>query len=366
MKTSIKLTIMLLGICCVLLVAGAFPLAGAPAIYRGGLMQLLSYALALLALWGAWRLSAGARLRLLGGMVCLFFTCAGGAAAWFFAKLGFQFPGKDAAEAMAASTFATLVGSAGLYALGLVGVLFVAIFGFLTLRLTSRRLWLAALHAWVFLLLLGAHIDFHTGFTLTHTLTSPAMGEQSDAGMTVYDAQKNKVFSLSVKDFEVLRYEGAESYTLLRHEGGHWQPLGTPERRGEELVLGEEHWSVAELKSAPDSAQRFLLLPGIPPRLLLENPPPVKDYRATCILSVPKPEGEEKHELLLRVNEPIYCEGYIVYLMNYIPGTYKDTPTMVEVQLRQAPGRKLSLFSILGIIICTAGWAFSPASREKK
>ena len=77
MTALLKGGIMALGAACVLLLAGAFPLMGAPEVYRSGAMLLLGGLTVLLSLWGGWRLAAGARGRLVFGLVCLFFTIAG-------------------------------------------------------------------------------------------------------------------------------------------------------------------------------------------------------------------------------------------------------------------------------------------------
>ena len=68
---------MSLGAACVLLLAGAFPLMGAPEVYRSGAMMLLGGLVVLLCLWGGWRLATGLRWQLIVGLIFLFFTVAG-------------------------------------------------------------------------------------------------------------------------------------------------------------------------------------------------------------------------------------------------------------------------------------------------
>lgn len=351
MNALLKATAMTLGAGCVLLLAGGFPLAGAPGVYGCGLMLLLGWVVALLCLWGAWRLSAGARVRLICGLVSVFLACAGVVAVWDFGRAVVEFSGEGMGSV---SAVALWFGRLGLVSYALVGLMFAGIFGFFAVRLMHRRLWLVALHLCVPLLLLGAHIDYVA--ESVDTLRIPVGGAAVQA--------PHGGFSISIPDFEVSRYEDAAKYTLLRHEGGAWRPIAMVDRQGDELVVGGERYAISELHRAPDSEQRFLLLPGAPPRLLLEGLAPVQEYRARCRLTINGAQGQTTREELLRVNDPISCEGRLIYLMNYIPATTSGSSTLVEVQVRRAPGRLPALLGMVGIILCTAGWAFS--NQEKK
>lgn len=353
MNAVLKAALMVLGSGAVLLLAGAFPLAGAPGVYRGGLMLLLGLAVVVLCLWGAWRVARGHMVRLICGMLCLFLACAGLVAAWRFGELAVGLQGKDdVAGAIAALWF----GRVGLLCNAMVGLLFTAIFGFLTLRLMQRRLWLAALHIWVALLLVGANVDFF-GAEVNYRVSVPPVSD--GRSWVSIGGEESPAIRISVLSFEVQRYEDAAVCTLLHHVNGAWQPVGAPVRQGEEYVLGEERWPVSSLRSEPGMAQRYLLLPGKPLRMLLEGAAPVKDYRAICRLTICRPTGDEVREELLRVNHPISCEGYLIYLMNYTPPTHAGQPLMVDMEVRRAPGRVPALLSMLGIIICTFGWCFS-------
>ena len=354
MSGLLKAALMALGAGGVLLLAGAFPVDGVPAVYRSGLVRVLGLVLGLLCLCGAWRLSSGARVRLLCGAVCAFLACAGVAAVWCFGEMSLVFTGRNAAEPAGAGAY---FGVLGFVCMGLVGLLFAAIFGFLTLRLLSKRLWLAGLHGWLALLLAGAFVDFRAEVAAPLRLAVGAAGVElppvgSQAGLT-----------LRVKDFKTLRYEGAAGYALLRHEGGRWVPAeAVPELRGDEVVLGAERWPLAALQKEPQSGQRYLMLPGNPARLLLEQPTPVREFSALCSLRLHRPGGDELREATLRVNEPLSCEGYRIYLMSYTPGASAAAPTVVDLLVRTAPGRRLALVAMLGVILCTVGWSFAPAA----
>ncbi|MBQ1960945.1 MAG: hypothetical protein II349_05425, partial [Akkermansia sp.] len=84
MRRSISITLMLIGAACVLLLAGGFPLMGAPAVYHSGAMWLLGLLAALVSAVAGWRIAAGERLRLLGGLISVFFACSGLAVVWQF------------------------------------------------------------------------------------------------------------------------------------------------------------------------------------------------------------------------------------------------------------------------------------------
>ena len=71
MPAPLRFTVALLAAVCLLLLAGAFPLMGAEAVYRGGAMLLPALAALAFTLWGGWRLAAGVRVRCAFGLVCL-------------------------------------------------------------------------------------------------------------------------------------------------------------------------------------------------------------------------------------------------------------------------------------------------------
>lgn len=349
MGRLMKATLMALAAGCVLLLAGAFPLAGAPGVYRGGLMVSLGLVVIVLCLWGAWRLARGQVWRLLGGMLCLFLAVAGCVGVWRFGTMA-CFLGARGTESVAA--VAVWFGRVGMICHALVAAMFVGIFGYLALRLMRQRLWLAALHGWVALLLVGANVDFKQ--EVSYRLSAPSVADGS-AEVSVGSGEER--IGIAVLSFDVQRYDDATPCTLLQHVDGEWRALGTPQREGDVYVLGNERWAVDSLQRAPGLAGRFLLLPGKPTRMLMEGAAPVKDYRATCRMTT---RGGQVREEVLRVNHPISCEGYLVYLMSYTMPTQEGMPPRVDIELRRAPGRLPALLSMLGIIICAFGWAFCP------
>lgn len=342
MNSFLKATLMLLGAGCVLLLAGAFPLAGAPGVYHGGLMAALGVAVAALSTWGAWRLARGSMLRLLGGCICAALAGAGGAGCVVFGAECFSY-----ARLGGAMWFGVV--AMGCYAL--VGLLFLGIFTFLALRLMTRRLWLAALHLSLVLLLAGAYADAVGGAAY------PCSCIVGAAPVSPRTAPPGFPFRLQVLHFEVERYAAAESYTLLEHRQGRWVPLATPRRSGDALVLGDERWPVSSLVRAPGMPQPFRLLPGAPPRLLLAQPGPVREFRATCRLI---PQQGAAREEQLRVNAPISCEGWRVYLMHY---SEHGGRTVVELLLRRSPGRLPALAGMVALILCSIGWSFTPKPK---
>jgi len=343
MSRLLSISVMALGACCVLLLAGGFPLMGAEGIYSGGAALVLSLLVALLCLFGLWRLTSGARLRFLGGALCAFFSVAGLVAVGMFGSLAFSYARQGGP---------LWFGAVGMLCMGLVGLLFVLIFGFLALRLMTRRLWLAGAHGCVVLVLVGAWMD---GLGEQRAvLTIPVDGTTEVSSVRT---EKGEViplgFSLLMEDFQVSHYD-TEQYTLYAY-GENWTALGHPRREGNRLYWGKESWAVDSLRSAPGVPQPFLVLPGDPPRLLMRDAPAVKDYRGTCLLKTEHRGRVEERREILRVNEPLSCKGWMLYLMNYRPA---GSHVLVELQARRAPGRWSALMGMAGIILCTACWCW--------
>ena len=131
MSSVLKLSIMALGAACVLLLAGGFPLMGAPAVYRGGAMLLLGLVSTLLCLWGAWQIAAGQRVRLVFGLVFLFFAVIGLVMMGSYASQGFAFAQQGGPMWM---------GALAMFCTALSGVVFFVVFGYLTYRVMTRLL----------------------------------------------------------------------------------------------------------------------------------------------------------------------------------------------------------------------------------
>lgn len=348
MSTLLKGTLMLLGAVATLLLAGGFPPAGAPAVYHGGAMLLAGLGVAALCLWGTWRLAKGQWARLVIGLTSAFLAAAGVMGAWSFGGEAWR---------LASYGGAMWFGAVGVGCLAAIGALFGGIFGFLAWRAMPRVLWLAALHLCTALVLAGAWVD------MLYSETRPLSATVCDGAHTPQPlAIKNGSVEPGITHFEVERYEGGETYSLLRHEGGRWAPEGAPTRQGDVITYGRESWPVGSLKRVPRMPAPFLLIPGEPPRLLLQNEAPVKDYRATCSFTIRRGDREpEQREAALRVNEPVECEGWRFYLMNY----RQLSPERMQVELlaRRAPGRFLTLMGFIGIALCTACWCLKPGGK---
>lgn len=339
-----KVTLMLLGAVGVLLFAGGFPPVGAPGVYHGGAMLLAGAAAGLLCFWGAWRLAAGQRVRLVAGLVCLFLAGAGVVGLWRFGGEAWRLAGMGGAM---------WFGAVGLGCMALIGLFFGAIFGFLARRIMTGALWLAALHVCVGVALVGAWVDLLGSESAVVKLEPGGAAAKASEREVAGDGAR---VTLRVEDFQVERYEGAESYSLLRHEGGRWLPVGTPERRGDVVTLGGESWPVSSLRRVAQMPQPFLLLPGEPPRLLVQHEAPVKDYRARCRWVIHRAgEADEERVESLRVNEPVACAGRLFYLMSYRPLGHGGVE--VELLVRRAPGRFLMLLGLVGAVLCTACWS---------
>lgn len=182
---------MLLGSLCVLLLAGGFPLMGAESVYRGGAMLSVGVLSLALAAWGAWSLAAGARARLVIGAVFLFFAVAGVAVLRQFGEMALDFASQGGVMWWAALAMCCTA---------LVGCIFTGVFGYLVTRLYTPRLWLAAAHLWLAVLLLGVAAD--VVWEVKQPLVLPADGQTNATELvTEQGAILPLGFSLTVKDF---------------------------------------------------------------------------------------------------------------------------------------------------------------------
>ena len=348
MSKWLKGTLMTLGAVGVLLLAGGFPPTGAPGVYHGGAMLLAGLATLGLCLWGTWSLAAGQRAWLAVGLVCVFLAGAGATGRCSFGA---------EARRLASIGGPMWFGAVGVGCMAAIGALFAGIFGFLAWRIMHRRLWLAALHLCTALVLLGAGVD--ALYSHEHAISLPV----GSPGEPLPLSNGGSITPL-ITSFELERYEGSETYTLLRHENGRWVQIGTPTRQRDDVVYEGERWPVAQLTRVARMPQPFLLIPGQPPRLLLQNEAPVKEYRAGCRLTI-RPGGhlpEQVREPMLRVNKPASAEGWQLYLMSYRP--LSDGSMRVELLARRAPGRFLTLLGFIGIMLCTAGWCYHPRKTD--
>ncbi len=347
------LTLMLLGAAGLLLLAGGFPLVGEPAVYRSGLMLGLGIAVALLALWGGWRIAAGQKARYVCGLVSCFFTCSGLMVLWMYGSKALQY------AAMGGTMW---FGAMGMACTAMVGVLFTCIFGYFTYRLMTRRLWLAGVHWSLTLLALGIYMDYCGEVRAAAQL--PSNGRVTVCEVMTTAGEKILLpFTLRVDNFTA-SYYGEDSYSLYRREGEGWELLGHPTVEVDCLKFGEEMWALQDLRNMPGMPQPCLLLPATgeqTERLLMRNARTVKDYAATChIETTHRGRGEVRDEVV-RVNQPLHCKGWLIYLNSYSP---MSSSTLVTLQLRKAPGRFPALAGMVGIILCTACWCWWRREEE--
>ncbi len=344
MRTLLKGTLMLLGAGCTLLFAGAFPLLGAPSLYHGGAMLLLGLLVAALSLWGGLRLAKDNVVRLFCGLFCSFMAGIG-----LVTVLRYGGKALDYADIGGVMWF----GALGMSCIAMVGVIFSAVFGFFARKLMLPILWLAGAHVACFVVLAGAYVDFCTE---TRELTHLRADGQEVLG--TYGSGQLLPFQLRADDFDIDYYEGNESYSLMsfNHLTGQWQRLGAVVEQGDELVFGEERWSRENMQRAPGMPRPFLVAGG--QRVILQDAPVVKEYRATCHVMTKHRGRDEARNEILRVNEPIEVKGWQVTLMSH--GQAADGTPQLVLQLRHAPGRFWTLTGIAGLILCTACWCWTP------
>lgn len=345
MTALLKGGIMALGAACVLLLAGAFPLMGAPDVYRSGAMLLLGGLTVLLCLWGGWRLAAGARGRLVFGLVCLFFTIAGLNMIFLYGAKALEY---------AAIGGAMWAGFVGMGCIALTGMVFMGLFGFFCYRVMNRRiLWLAGAHWAVALLGIGAFVD--AAYEIRVPVTLPADAKTELTELILDDGRQFPLgFRLRVDGFDVQHYDDA-TYTVYSFENGRPGAAQQVERRGDTLHLGAESWPVESLKSAPGMPHPFRMLPGTPARVLVQNPGTVRDYCANVVAFTDHRGRPETHKAELRVNSPFTCKDWRFSLSSY---REQGGKTEVLLQARRAPGRFAAICGMLGIIICTAVWCW--------
>ncbi len=333
---------MALGAGGVLLFAGAFPLLGAPALYRGGAMLLLGVLLGVLSLWGALRLARGNAVRFLCGLFASFMAVIGlvmvlryGGKAWDYAGIG----------------GAMWFGAMGMGCIAMVGVLFTSLFGFLAHKLMLPRLWLAGAHVAAAAVLVGAFVDFCA--ETRQLVRLPADGKEL---LTTYGSAQPLPFQLRADAFDIDYYEGKETYSLMEfdHASANWRRLGAVEQKDGQLCFAEERWNAAQLRGAPGMPRPFLLAGAR--RVILQDAPAVKEYRAQCLVKTKHRGRDEQRVECLKVNEPVEVKGWQICLMSHEQAA-DGTPRLV-LQLRHAPGRFWSLAGMVGLILCTACWCW--------
>ena len=335
---------MLMSVAVLLLVVGGFPLIGMPAVYRSPLMMAVGVVAVLLCLWGGWRIANNLRAQFVCGFICTFFAGAGvvvlvqyGCRAVEYALLG----------------GVMWFGALAMACTAVVGGLFTAIFGFFVLKLMRRHLWLAALHWSLALVGMGAYADYFGEETAVAQL--PSNGRVTICEVMTAEGEKIQLpFTLRVDSFSTTFY-GNDSYTLYVWQGGKWEPVGHPVPEVDCLRYGDELWAKEDLRISPDFPQPYLLLPGEPVRMVMRDSRAVKDYSAALHIETTYRGRPEVRDEQVRVNSPLECKGWLMYLNSYTP---MGRSTLVTLQLRRAPGRVPSLVGMVGIILCTACWCW--------
>lgn len=346
MSRILGVTVMVLGAVVVLLLGGAFPLAGAPELYRGGAMVLCGLAAALLCAWAVWRMTSGARLAFVLGGLSLFFVLAG-----FMATREFGLMAIEYARLGGPMWF----GAIGMGCVATVGVLFVGIFGYFAWKLLTRRLWLAVIHLCLISMSVGVAWDWaaeERAFAAVTAGKDPVI----TSALREDGSRVELPFSLLVKKFDV-QYYGEPTYALceMTSQGPVvCEELTAEDSRVQACAKELEQRSYATVRTEQGT------------RVLLPRQRTVRDYRALCELTSTHRKREEKREVSLRVNEPIACKGWHVYLMSHKPLAGEQ---LVYLQFRQAPGRLFVLFGMAALIISTACWCWkrpepAPATTE--
>ena len=344
MGTAGRITLMALGAGVVLLLGGGCPVLGAPQVYRGGAMLVLAGLVAVLGLWGAYAQSRRSLARLLAGAVFVYMAVVGLVVLREYGLKGIEYCGLGGAM---------LFGAVGQFCTALVGVIFTAVFGYLAGRVMTRRLWLAGLHLCVAVLVCGAFIDY--ACEVRQRVTLPADGTAVLAEAQTGQGAEPLGFSLRVLDFQEVYYDDAPTYSLYTMGDGAAAGVQPVPCENGELLVGDLRVPVAELRPVPGMPRPCKVLAGEPPRVVLQNAPAVREYACRCEIATTHRGRDERYTATLRVNAPLSCRGWLVYLESH--GMQGGTPC-ATLLLRRAPGRLAVLSGLVGIIICTACWCW--------
>ncbi len=353
MGTLLKASLMALAAGAVLLVAGGFPLLGAPAVYRGGAMLILGLLLAFLSLGGALRLAKGNYFRLGCGLFSCFMAGAGLVVVLEYGGKAIEYAGQGGGMWFGAIAMACTA---------TVGLIFLGLFGFFANRLMTPQLWLAGLHAAVVFVLAGAYIDFVAEVSAPVRLAADGKSELASLALPTGETRELP-FRLRVDGFAIDYYEGAPAYSLMAYDsaGQRWVKEASLTVEGDRLTAGSgEAWPLAQLQTAPGMPQPFLVAGQ--GRVVLQDAATVRDYRARCHVTTWHRGRQEERDELLRVNEPLDLKGWQVSLMSH-DAQADGTPVLV-LQLRRAPGRFWALTGMAGIILCSAMWCWGLGRKE--
>ena len=352
---------MVIGAVLVLLVAGASPVLGTPDVYHSGLMMLLGIATALICIWGGLRIASGKCAQFIFGSVCTYFVISGVIIAWTYGGRVIEYAGYGGAM---------WFGAIGMACTMIIGVLFAAIFGFFVLKLMSQRLWLAGLHWSCAFIVIGSMIDFCHEKN-AYIVTTVGSGEKITSVTTGAGETLSLDFTIQVTDFAVDYYDetspGKRSILITEKNGQYnmycwlneqWREL--PNRhftvKDNHLCIADLKFDLTHLKQLPNMEGRMMLISEPYPCGLAENGN-VKEYRAYCTVDTDHRGRPETRKEVLRVNYPITCKDWQIYLLNYNYDPIFNQVTLT-LQARNAPGRWFALVGMVGVIVCTACWCW--------
>lgn len=344
----IKVSLAVTAAALMILIAGAWPMCGAPEVYRSGFLLLLGGVIGILSFCAGAALTGKQWWRLLLAALLAFIATGCLCGAWMYTVAGIEF---------AAGGEWRWLGSLGRWImatamLGMVGVSFVGVF-----RLMTHRLWLAAVHFSLVAMGIGCFADYCGEVKGPLVLSMPQEGEVPMMQKSVYDGNRLHPFgfSLGLKQFTVLRYEDAVTCRLCVYKNGRW--LVQTELTPQNGILKTDGISVplSELKMLPGMPHAMYVLED--GRVIVKNDAPVKSYEAVCVI---ENEGK-REEYRLRVNEPISYNGWLFYLMHCDTEAGKQT---VYVTARCAPGRPWMIGGMAALMISVAFWCWLPKKKE--
>lgn len=340
---------MLMAAALLLVVSGALPVGGTPAVYRGGLLLALAAAISLASLYAALKLSGRQWWRLALALLMAFMLVGGVSAAWMYGLEGWRF---------AQGGEWKWLGSLGMWCTAFFGCGMAIVGAWGMYRLLDRRLWLAALHLSLVAMGLGCFADYMGETKGMMTLPSA----QNTGRMAMHEQLVDEGraypfgFSVGVKNFEV-SYYGNGSYGLYEFAAGRWKRLAlADERDGRVSFPGDVDVAVKDIKDLPGMPRPMYVIGG--GRVVVKEEAPVKSYEATCVVE----QGNQLTEHMVRVNEPLFCGDWIFYLLNY-----RDVHGVPHVQMmaRRSPGRLWMLGGIGGLLLSTVFWCWMPAQQPQ-
>lgn len=341
---------MLMGAALLLLVAGALPVGGAPAVYRGGLMLVLAAAMGLVSLYAVFRLAGREWWRLALALAMGVLFVGGISAVWMYGREGWRF---------ASGGEWRWLGGLGLWCTAFFGAGMAAVGGFGVYRLMNRRLWLAALHLALVAMGLGCMADYTeevkgmVAMPSAQNREKPVMHDRLDDRGQAYPFG----FSIGVKNFEITYYE-SKTYGLYSYTGKGWKRLASAEAENGRVVFpGEIEIADREVRPLPGMPRPMYVHGG--GKVVVKEEDPVKSYEALCVIE----DGKETVELPVRVNQPIFYGEWIFYLSSFREGPVGGP--IVLMTARRTPGRLWMLGGIAGLLVATAFLCWMPGEGKE-